>query len=98
MVRSSTSSFVLLRQAHRRTFEQLTGDMTGVNYSSARVASIEFRRRRRSATAAGHHQSVLPADLVPLHRHGRASWRAAGDGDPCSRWLGTAGLGLDRSR
>jgi lambda family phage portal protein len=27
------------------TFEQLTGDMTGVNYSSARVALIEFRRR-----------------------------------------------------
>ena len=27
------------------TFEQLTGDMTGVNCSSARVALIEFRRR-----------------------------------------------------
>lgn len=27
------------------TFEQLTGDMRGVNYSSARVALIEFRRR-----------------------------------------------------
>jgi len=27
------------------TYEQLTGDMTGVNYSSARVALIEFRRR-----------------------------------------------------
>jgi lambda family phage portal protein len=26
------------------TYEQLTGDMTGVNYSSARVALIEFRR------------------------------------------------------
>jgi lambda family phage portal protein len=27
------------------TFEQLTGDLTGVNYSSARVALLEFRRR-----------------------------------------------------
>ena len=27
------------------TYEQLTGDMTGVNFSSARVALIEFRRR-----------------------------------------------------
>jgi lambda family phage portal protein len=26
------------------TYEQLTGDMTGVNYSSARVALLEFRR------------------------------------------------------
>jgi lambda family phage portal protein len=27
------------------TYEQLSGDMTGVNYSSARVALIDFRRR-----------------------------------------------------
>jgi lambda family phage portal protein len=27
------------------TYEQLTGDMSGVNYSSARIAMLEFRRR-----------------------------------------------------
>ncbi len=31
-------------RALRLTYEQLTGDMTGVNYSSARVALLEFRR------------------------------------------------------
>lgn len=27
------------------TYEQVTGDMTGVNYSSARIAQLEFRRK-----------------------------------------------------
>lgn len=34
------------------TYEQLTGDMTGVNYSSARVALIEFRRMVESFRSA----------------------------------------------
>lgn len=47
----SASAEIFIRVALRAiaaglglTFEQLTGDMTGVNYSSARVALLEFRR------------------------------------------------------
>ncbi|MGP1394175.1 MAG: phage portal protein, partial [Inquilinaceae bacterium] len=44
------------------TYEQLTGDMTGVNFSSARVALIEFRRR----VSAIQHQVLVQQFIRPV--------------------------------
>jgi lambda family phage portal protein len=46
------------------TYEQLSGDMTGVNYSSARVALIEFRR----AVEAWRAHVLVPQLLDPVWR------------------------------
>ncbi len=46
------------------TYEQLTGDMTGVNYSSARVALIEFRRNIEQH----QWQCVVPRLCEPIWR------------------------------
>jgi lambda family phage portal protein len=46
------------------TYEQLTGDMSGVNYSSARVALLEFRRRVECVQA----QVLIPQFCAPVWR------------------------------
>ena len=43
------------------TYEQLTGDLTGVNYSSIRAGLLEFRRRCKQV----QHQAIVFSDVPP---------------------------------
>lgn len=46
------------------TYEQISADMTGVNYSSARVALLEFRRHAETI----QHSVIVPQLLRPVWR------------------------------
>lgn len=69
------------------TYEQLTGDMTGVTYSSARVALIEFRR----GVEAWRAHVLAPQLLDPIWRRVLKTAALAGllpmDIDPGVRWI-----------
>lgn len=69
------------------TYEQVSGDMTGVNYSSARVALIEFRRLVEAFRA----HTLAPQFLAPTWRRVLAVGELAGavpvGTDPGVRWV-----------
>lgn len=72
------------------TYEQVSSDMTGVNYSSARVALIEFRRLVESFRA----HTLRPQLLDPVWRRVLAVAELAGalpvGIDPGVRWIAPA--------
>jgi hypothetical protein len=82
------------------TYEQLTGDLTGVNYSSIRAGLLEFRRRCEQFQAPGDRLPDVPAYLARLDRCRRGQRRFAARLEPRAvlrREVDSARLRLGRS-